>query len=371
MDIVCGERLNEFVSIIKVIRRFSMRYWVGETPNNAIKLKHNYVMDSVINYYHMEDPKIEYDYNKLFLDNGAFSSLKNSQKSVLREERVLNIQEKLKPEYTVPLDYPFTPGMDRVVMKKRWEKTAENIEYWIDVTDLNLVPALHAWDRSSLNDNIKLLYRKDQDYISMGSILTTADEFNGFFGDRQPSKNLIDSIITTKQICDQYGLDVHVFGFGSSPIMYHIGAFIGIKSTDSIGYKRKAAYGKIILPQTGERYCGSGKAKFGNTNQGNSASCCLTKDELQKLAQCKCPACKDQPADGSIRWENLKSDWVKRAYHNKWVMEHEEEVSRIYNDDKEAYSKFLDETIGRSGLGHLWEYTKRRLTYYKTDLSQW
>ncbi|BAZ98542.1 hypothetical protein [Methanothermobacter sp. EMTCatA1] len=346
-----------------------MKYWAGETPNNSLKLKHNYVMDSVINYYHLEDPEIEYEYNKLFLDNGAFSALKNSQKSILEEERVLNVQEKLKPEYTVPLDYPFTPGMDKVVMQKRWNKTAENIEYWIDVTDLNLVPALHAWDRTSLQDNIRLLYRKDQDYISMGSILTTADEFNGFFGDRQPSKNLIDSIITTKQICDQYDLDIHIFGFGSSPIMYHIGAFIGIKSTDSIGYKRKAAYGKIILPQTGERYCGNGEAKFGNLRKkGGVASSYLTEDELQKLSQCKCPVCREQPADGSLRWENLRDDWVKRAYHNKWVMEHEEDLSRIYNDDKESYLKFLDETIGKSGLGHLWEYTKRRLTHYKIDL---
>ncbi|MDD3455115.1 MAG: hypothetical protein PHR99_06535, partial [Methanobacteriales archaeon] len=114
----------------------------------------------------MEDPKIEYEYKKLFLDNGAFSALKNSQKSILEEEKVISIQEALDPEYTVPLDYPFIPGMDKVVMRKRCEKTVQNIEYWIDVTHLSLVPALHAWDRKSLHDNIRWLYKKDQNYIS-------------------------------------------------------------------------------------------------------------------------------------------------------------------------------------------------------------
>jgi len=345
-----------------------MKYWAGETPNKSIKLKHKYVMDSVINYYTEEDPQIEYEYKKLFLDNGAYSALKNSQRTILNEEKVLDIQETLKPEYTVPLDYPFTPDMDRAVMEKRWQKTKQNLEYWIEVTDLNLVPALHAWNHKSLRENIKLLYKKDQDYISMGSVLTTANEFKGFFGDRQPSKNLIDSIITTKQLCDQHNLDIHIFGFGSSPITYHIGAFIGIKSTDSIGYKRKAAYGKIILPQTGERYCGNGEAKFGNRKKnGNKASSYLTKDELDKLSQCQCPICREQAPDGTVRWENLKDDWVKRTYHNKWVMEQEEHISNTYRDDKEEYMKFLDETIAKSGLNHLWEYTKRRVTQSKLD----
>ena len=53
-----------------------MKYWAGETPHKRVKIDHNYVMDSVANYYNKEDPKIKDKYNKLFLDNGAFSALK-------------------------------------------------------------------------------------------------------------------------------------------------------------------------------------------------------------------------------------------------------------------------------------------------------
>ena len=53
-----------------------MKFWAGETPNDSVKIKHNYVMDSVINYYKEDDPQIKYKYKELFLDNGAFLYLK-------------------------------------------------------------------------------------------------------------------------------------------------------------------------------------------------------------------------------------------------------------------------------------------------------
>lgn len=347
-----------------------MKYWAGETPHKRVKIEHNYVMDSVANYYKKEDPKINYKYKKLFLDNGAFSALKNlnNNKMSLDKERVLDVQEAIKPNYTVPLDYPFTPEMPLSLMKKRWLDTKDNINYWSESSNLDLVPALHAWNHKSLEKNIEWLYQNDFDYISLGSVLTTKNEFEGFFGDRQPSKAFIDSIITSQQIANKYGLKIHIFGFGSSPIMYHIGAFCGLKSTDSIGYKRKAAYGKIILPQSGERYCGNGEASFGNKNKGEGIDSFLSEEDKKKLEECECPVCSKLAPNAKERWEYLRHDWLRRTYHNKWVMEHEEEVAKNFQDDKLAYANFLDETIGKSGLKHLWEYAKRRIDHYKIDL---
>ncbi len=346
-----------------------MKYWAGETPHKQVKIDHNHVMDSVINYYKKEDPKINYKYKKLFLDNGAFSALKNNNNFNvnLDKERVLDIQEIIKPNYTVPLDYPFTPKMPLFLMKKHWEHTKENINYWSESSNLDLVPALHAWNHNSLEENIKWLYQNDFDYISLGSVLTTKGEFNGFFGDRQPSKSFIDSIITSQQIAGKYGLKIHIFGFGSSPIMYHIGAFCGLKSTDSIGYKRKAVYGKIILPQTGERYCGNGKASFGNKKNGNGVNTFLSEEDRKKLEGCGCPICNKLPENAEERWEFLRLDWLRRTYHNKWVIEHEEKVAKEYEDDKVAYRDFLDDTIGKSGLKYLWEYSKKRIDQYSID----
>ncbi|AIS31986.1 hypothetical protein BRM9_1170 [Methanobacterium formicicum] len=347
-----------------------MKFWAGESPNEKVKIKHNYVMDSVFYYYNKEDPKINYNYKELFLDNGAFSALKNENgnKTLLDKNKVLNIQESLKPTFTVPLDYPFTPEMPLPVMRKRWDQTKDNVDMWSEVSNLELVPALHAWNLNSLDKNIHWFYKKDFDYISLGSVLTTKDEFNGFFGDRQPSKAFIDSIITAQQIANKYDIKIHIFGFGSSPIMYHIGSYCGLKSTDSIGYKRKAAYGKIILPQTGERYCGNGKASFGNKKKGDDIDSFLSESDKIKLEQCECHICKDLPRDAKERWENLRHSWVKRTYHNKWVMEHEESVMEKFKGDKNEYREFLDGSIGKSGLKHLWEYAKRRVNHYKIDI---
>ena len=52
---------------------------------------------------------------------------------------------------------------------------------------------------------------KDFDYISLGSVLTTKINLKDF-GDRQPSKALIDSIITSQQIANKFGLKIHIFG---------------------------------------------------------------------------------------------------------------------------------------------------------------
>ena len=348
-----------------------MKFWAGETPNDSVKINHTYVMDSVINYYKEDDPQIKYKYKELFLDNGAFSALKNinDNKMQLEKERVLDVQELLKPTHTVPLDYPFTPDMKNSLMKKRWADTQDNINYWSETTKLGLVPALHAWNIDSLKKNIEWLYKNDFEYISLGSVLTMDDQFKGFFGDRQPSKAFIDSIIMAQQIANNYGLKIHIFGFGSSPIMYHIGAYCGLKSTDSIGYKRKAAYGKIILPQTGERYCGNGEAVFGNTKKKEQlVENFLSDRDIKNLEKCECPVCKTLPKNAEERWEYLRHDWVRRTHHNKWVMEEEEKIANGFMNDKLEYEKFLDDTIGKSGLNHLWEYAKRRLNHHKIDL---
>jgi hypothetical protein len=46
-------------------------------------------------------------------------------------------------------------------MQKLWSKTAENVLYWQNSTNLKgkLVPALHAWDKKSLVDNLSWLQR--------------------------------------------------------------------------------------------------------------------------------------------------------------------------------------------------------------------
>jgi hypothetical protein len=88
----------------------------------------DHVLDSAINYYKDEKPKLPYEAGELFLDNGAFTA--NMQNTELDLQRVIQIQEKLDPSKTIPYDYPFKKGQSSSQMENRWKKTAKNIRYW-------------------------------------------------------------------------------------------------------------------------------------------------------------------------------------------------------------------------------------------------
>jgi len=139
-------------------------------------------------------------------------------------------------------------------------------------------------------------------------------------------------------------------GLGSSPLTLHFGYYLGIESTDSAGYRRKAAFGQIILPGTGERYVGNNTATFG----GGVA---FTRHDMKLLHQCDCPICK-------INQDSLWDNWKARAIHNDHVMKKErKKAQKLIKAGIEVYEKYLDEIYSRSSFKPLWEYTKLKKKY--------
>jgi len=317
-------------------------------------------MDSVINYYHGR-PKLQYEPGKLFLDNGAFTA---SSKGIdLDSERVILVQETLRPDLTIPLDYPLRATMSRKQMQQNWLRTRDNIVYWQSSTRLagKLVPALHAWDKRSLIDNILWIQKHaDSDYVALGSIVPP--DFagsEGFFGDRQPSRELVDMVsLAISSVQKLSSLKVHLMGFGSSPLTLNLAYYLGADSTDSSGYRRKAAYGKIVLRGTGERYVGNGSANFGTTR--------LAEDEekgtrdIALLERCTCPICRTNK-------DMLWTDWRSRAIHNEYVMKQEAATAKqLTRVGDEVYEKYLDRVVfADSSLRYLWEYAKLRKRYHR------
>ncbi len=349
-----------------------MDYWAGELGNNFIEgIQHGNVMDSVYNFLKSDEPEIKYPYQNLFLDNGAFTIFKNNyhqkkNKVSINLDTVIDIQEKLKPKYTVPFDYPLDPQMNIRKMENNWQKTIENIDYWEDSTNLNLIPALHGWNKSSLDKNINVLQKKDFSYIALGSAFILKENFKGFFGDRQPNKNIYEAFLYLSSLGKKLDIDIHVFGVGASPLTYHFAAFCEIKSSDSSGYRRKAAYGKIILPQTAERYAGNGSATFGlKTKNGLTYNKIFSDDEKKKLAECRCPECRKISKHAYRRWKHLCSDWKIRAIHNKWVMEQEEKKSHeLIQQGWDVYEEFIDKMMKKSRLKWLWDFIKETKVRY-------
>jgi 7-cyano-7-deazaguanine tRNA-ribosyltransferase len=340
--------------------------WIGEQPGPVKKDRSSdLVMDSVINYYDSER-RPGYEWGQLFLDNGAFTA---RMKGVsLKRDRVIEIQESIDPDRTVPLDYPFKVGEPAKQMTKSWNKTKENIVYWQTSTKLRkrLVPTLHAWDKNSLIKNVQWLQRNaDSDFIALGSIVGPAfQKFDGFFGDRQPSTELIDMLaLAISYIQALTDFRVHLMGFGSSPLMLHLGYYLGAQSTDSSGYRRKAAFGKIVLPGKGERYVGDDSLTgrgFGRATMAIREENPLRQEDLTLLSRCGCPICTTNP-------DALWIDWKARAIHNEHVMKQEASVaSRLSNMGGSTYEKYLDRAVfPGSSLRYLWEYAKLRKNYYR------
>lgn len=313
----------------------------------------DYVMDSVFNYYRKEEPKLPYKAGELFLDSGAFTA--NMQDIELKKDRVIDIQEKLNPSKTIPFDFPFKNGMSVSIMEKRWKMTAKNITYWQTSTTLKqkLVPALHAWGRDSLQKNLKWLQKHgDSDYVAVGSVVGPQFTSNtGFFGDRTPNKHLIDMLsLSIESIKGNTDFKIHLMGLGSSPLSLHFGFYLGIESTDSSGYRRKAAYGQIVLPCTGERYVGNETATFGGAVP-------LTRKDMKLLHECDCPICR-------INQDSLWHDWRARAIHNDHVMKRERELAvKLMDDGEEAYEKYLNDIYKKSSFNYLWNYAKLKKRY--------
>ncbi|MEM3013939.1 MAG: hypothetical protein QXI71_04840 [Candidatus Bathyarchaeia archaeon] len=336
----------------------SQLFWVGEQSGRPILKyrKKDYVMDSTVNYYGRRKIKLSYEPGRLFLDSGAFTAaMRNIE---LDRERVLYIQERLRPDLAIPLDYPFTPNMSVDMMKLAWWKTRKNILYWQENSSLSgkVVPTLHSWDHQSLENNIKWIAKYiDASYLAIGVIVNPDfSGYKGFFKDRQPRIDLVRMLAQTVHLVSSLtDFKIHAMGLGSSPLILHLAYYLGVESTDSAGYRRKAAYGKIILPGTSERYVGSINGSFGRKR--------LNRQESLILEECECSVCR-------VNHTRLWYDWKARAIHNEFVLKLEATKARqLISQGIDAYEKYLDEIFSKSkhGLEYLWRRAKIMRKYHK------
>ncbi|MEM2292723.1 MAG: hypothetical protein QXX41_05560 [Nitrososphaerota archaeon] len=325
-----------------------LELWVGECSKRPIVRCHDKVLDSVVNYLHSNKPKTPYIYKELFLDSGAFTIIRRGL--VVDKEHIKSTQEKLDPDRAVPLDYPFQPDQTVKEMERSWEMTKANILEWQETTKLReIVPVLHAWNRNSIKKNVLWIYKHvDAEYIGIGTIVNPG--FKGYFADRQLNLKILELLLYTINVIKSLtDFKIHLMGFGSSPLTLHLAYYMGADSLDTTGYRRKAAFGKIILPGTGERYIGRGDAKFG-VKKGK-----LSYSDWQILLECKCPICKE---DRSLLWR----DWIARAIHNKFILETETlKAKHLLDNGIGAYEQYLNNIFSNSStcFQSYWKYLRR------------
>jgi len=327
--------------------------WLGEDGSRIIQdHSTDNVMDSTINYYEEETAEIKYKYLKLFLDNGAYTANRKGVK--LDRDRVVELQERIWPDLTIPLDFPFGAGDTVNDMKNKWIKTIDNIDYWQSCTRLEgrLAPALHGWSWDSLRDNALLLQKiSDSDVVCLGSMINESfSKSQHYFGDRIHSAEFVAMLFKTiKIVRENTDFKIHVMGCGSSPLSLHIAYWLGANSVDSAGHRRRAAYGNIILPGTSDRYVGGRDKKSFVTH--------LSSYDRELLSRCRCPVCRKNPSE-------LWSNWEARSIHNRHVIKKERDnAERWLSKGSDVYEKKLETMYRRSGSYSLWRLARMLIKY--------
>lgn len=313
-----------------------MIYWYGVgLPIIPDLIDECHVMDSIINYYPNIPNQPPYQARAIFMDSGGYTVIHNPQ-TEYDVDRIIDIQEAMKPEYVTPLDHPPNPGAPPAVLQKVAAKNMANLQYWHETSNLNVVPVLHGVGWDMYTKNFRELQRLGFDYISMGRVyLTDRPPINAGAGrGRHISMNLIEAMEATIHLAGETGQQVHLLGSGAGVFAYHLARWMGFHSLDSAGYMRRGVYAYIILPGGGNVYCG-------DKTRSLPIHKALKPHNVEALLNCDCNVCKAAGPDLQSRWETLQSSYMARVNHNLGVMKYEERVADELEDDPEAYAEYI------------------------------
>lgn len=267
---------------------------------------------------------------KLYLDNGAFYFISRGG------EIVTNDYEKFvqgaKPDWCpIPQDFIPTPKMSLSEQKRCFTQTMKmNIAY----KDNQFIPVIHV--SNFLEEYVLKIQRnkslRQKTDIALGGIVPNLLRAPKAI----PHQKIMDNL---QHIREEFkDKKLHVFGIGGTATL-HIAALLGINSVDSSGWRNRAARGIIQLPGAGERIVAElGKWKGRKLNQ----------DELKRLEECQCPACKMYGVAGLQ--ENGGAGFWNRATHNLWTLLEEArliEENLVSGTYKDWYVTHLDNTIYR------------------------
>ncbi|MCS7367390.1 MAG: hypothetical protein NDF52_05875 [archaeon YNP-WB-062] len=236
---------------------------------------------------------LDYD-GTIFLDSGGFQAMKYNFD--IKIEKLIEIYKMADADYYFSLDYPsINSGND----EEKISRTIQNFKELRKIME-NVIPIVHPNIERAVKEYEA--YREyDPEYIAIGGLVPLMLSTRGLSDGRKKS---IDLMI---KIRSMHNKSVHVMGLGS-PTVIPILKIIGCTSTDSSAWRVKAAHGKIMLPNGGERYVSGRNAKFGVTP--------LSEEEMTFISKLGCPILKEYDFD------ELTKSFEVRALFNAWVTLH-------------------------------------------------
>ena len=254
------------------------------------------------------------DVTSLWVDSGGYQFLTHGINPSVRrlarlyqELRALNSSDM----FYVSLDYPPSPMDSEEERKLKIEKSIRNYSYLLNTVfsgnSSELIPVAH------LTTNIALLWKQIENY-SDAEIVGIGGLVPYVLGRGPRGSRLVAFafILLVKRLLEDFvggDVRVHVFGLGAPSVIPFL-RLLNVYSTDSMTWRVKAAYGKIILPGTGERHVTNRKVRFGKRKLSGEEFEYLLKliDEFNRVSKER------------ISFEDLKRSFTARAVFNFWVL---------------------------------------------------
>jgi len=233
---------------------------------------------------------LNYD-GTIFLDSGGYQAMKKGID--IKIEELIQVYKLAEANFYFSLDYPsYTPRNCKVKIAKtiaNYEKLCKVIENVIPIVHPNINRALTEFEAYS---------KHSPQYIAIGGLVPLMLTTKGFLNGR---KKAIDLIAKLRKLHKD---KLHVMGLGA-PTVLPIIELLNCDSTDSASWRLKAAHGKIMLPNGGERYISFKGAKFGVVHLGTY--------ELEFIEKLQSPILME------YGWEDLQRSFEVRALFNAWV----------------------------------------------------
>lgn len=243
------------------------------------------------------------------LDNGSFAFWRHGLERPV-EEYVQFVQEARPDWYPIPTDFIPHPQLSYIEQRMLFEQTMQmNLDYG----PKGYIPVIHAGDW--LEEYLEALEKNSVPLsggVALGGLVPRLLTSKGSVS----RKRVIDAIKRTR---DSIRTELHVFGIGGLTTL-HLAATLGVDSIDSSGWRNRAARGLILLPGRGERSV---------VPLGNWRGVEVSKEEIQMLESCTCPACQKYGLAGLKAYNSRgnkerrgdgTSGFNSRAIHNLCIL---------------------------------------------------
>jgi 7-cyano-7-deazaguanine tRNA-ribosyltransferase len=254
------------------------------------------------------------------LDSGGFKLLM-SRNVHYDVERAIHFFRGAAADLTVTLDYPLSGLASYKENRRRWRKTVANLDRIRNaLPGIALMPVIHGLTLRQIENACQTVERTLGDPIVLGlgglvPLLTARYARRPFRYERFDKTSgtggtfIADALTLVRSYFPRSF--THVFGVGSTTTALVV-LSLGADSVDSVSWRAKAAYGKIHLPGTSDRY-------LRRNRNGRDDHPSLDKAERELLRMCPCPVCSEFSCFRR-HVSYLENSFEGRALHNAWVL---------------------------------------------------